>query len=353
MYLPNSWPRIFCAFAASLLFATGANAQATPDETWLIDQIYSNSDGNIQFLVVKATPASQAAIAGFLFNVVHLDAEHAHTPGYTVAYTLPTGLPGAVTPGMQFLIGTQTFADMGIITPDYIVPDQFLPSLGGVIAFTRSPVSVIDQVQYPSLPTAPMVALYRSDAPHTNQAINFAGQTATVPDAPPAGAVGLAVEYYYADWDYYFETSDPAEQAVLDGGAFGGVWQRTGQTFKVWTQGSANTPPVCRLFSTYFAPKSSHFYTPFGLECATVRTNPDWQLEAPNAFFLALTDANGNCGTIGGAQTAPLYRLYNNGMGGAPNHRYTTDLTIFNQMSAAGWVAEGSGSPAVFACVPQ
>jgi hypothetical protein len=60
-------------------------------------------------------------------------------------------------------------------------------------------------------------------------------------------------------------------------------------------------------------------------------------------------DANGLCP----AGTVPLYRLYNNGMGGAPNHRYTTNLTVFNETQAAGWTLEGNGNTRVFACVQQ
>src|SRR5262249_50804464 len=60
----------------------------------------------------------------------------------------------------------------------------------------------------------------------------------TGPTQTPA-ATGTAVEYYYADWNFYFETAFPDEIAALDGGAFGGVWKRTGQTFKVWTQPTA------------------------------------------------------------------------------------------------------------------
>src|SRR5207253_7981812 len=70
-----------------------------------------------------------------------------------------------------------------------------------------------------------------------------------------------AVEYYYAAWNFYFETSFPDEIAALDGGAFGGAWKRTGQTFHVWPQSNASAVPVCRFFLTGFAPKSSHFYT--------------------------------------------------------------------------------------------
>jgi hypothetical protein len=166
--------------------------------------------------------------------------------------------------------------------------------------------------------------------------------------AAGGGPTAQAVEYYYAAWNFYFETAFPAEIAALDGGAFGGVWQRTGQTFNVWPQSNAGTAATCRFFSTAFAPKSSHFYTPFAAECATLKTSADWQYEAL-AFYIALADANGLCGS----GTIPLYRLYDNGMGGAPNHRYTTDPTIFNQMIAAGWVFEGNGNTKVFACVPQ
>jgi len=164
---------------------------------------------------------------------------------------------------------------------------------------------------------------------------------------PAFSQTPAAVEYYYPDWDYYFETSFPDEIAVLDGGAFGGVWKRTGQTFTVRPQQLAGTSPTCRFFSTSFAPKSSHFYTPFDAECATVKNNPDWQYESI-AFYLQLPDGAGMCP----AGTKTLYRLYNNGMGGAPNHRYTTSPVIFNQMKAAGWIFEGNGNTGAFACVP-
>ncbi len=157
-----------------------------------------------------------------------------------------------------------------------------------------------------------------------------------------------AVEYFHAGWSYYFVTSFPAEISALDSGAFGGVWQRTGQTFPVWAAQEASTSPVCRFFSTSFAPRSSHFYTPFPGECNAVKNNQDWQYEAIS-FYLKTPDGIGNCP----AGSAPLYRLYNNGIGGAPNHRYTTSTTIASQMRAAGWVPEGFGAAGVLACIPS
>ena len=157
-----------------------------------------------------------------------------------------------------------------------------------------------------------------------------------------------AVEYYYADWNFYFVTSFPEEIAALDAGAFGGVWKRTGQTFDVWTGPTNGALPACRFFSTIFSPRSSHFYTPYANECASLKAGAGWQFEAI-AFYVLLPDDSGNCP----AGTDVLYRLYNQGMGGAPNHRFVRSNTLFSQMRAAGWVFEGNGLTGAYACVPS
>ncbi len=167
---------------------------------------------------------------------------------------------------------------------------------------------------------------------------------------PAAAQTGTAIEYYYPAWNAYFVTSFPDEAQLLDSGALGGVWKRTGKTFEVWTDATAAGMPInptCRFFSTAFAPYSSHFYSPIADECAIVKANPDWQFEA-EAFFLGLPDMAGDCPN----GSFPLYRLYNNGQGGFPSHRYTDDRSVLDQMLAAGWTAEGNEVTSVFACVP-
>ena len=166
--------------------------------------------------------------------------------------------------------------------------------------------------------------------------------------AGDGGEAAAAVEYYYAAWDFYFVTAYSAEAAALDAGAFGGAWKRTGQVFDVWTGPASQAVPTCRFFNATFAPKSSHVYTPYAAECASLKAGTAWQYEGI-AFYIRLPDANGVCA----AGTIPLYRAYNNGMGGAPNHRYTTSLATLNQMLAAGWLFEGNGDTKAFACVPQ
>lgn len=162
---------------------------------------------------------------------------------------------------------------------------------------------------------------------------------------PPAPRV-RAVEYYHAAFNHYFLTAFPNEIRLLDAGAFQG-WQRTGGGFDVWSEDSDGLLGVCRFFSASFAPKSSHFYTPFADECAIVRGNPNWQYEAI-AFYVGQPDANGNCPI----DRRALYRLYNNGMSGAPNHRYTTSLDVRLEMVGRGWISEGWGPRGTIACVP-
>ena len=151
-----------------------------------------------------------------------------------------------------------------------------------------------------------------------------------------------AVEYFHAGFGHYFTTAQADEIAGLDGGAYGGVWQRTGYTFGVWTSG-AGLYDVCRFFQVYFAPKSSHFYTPLDYECAgLIAGSFVWQYE--KIAYKVKLPSGGVCP----AGSIKLYPLYNNGMSGAPNHRYTTSLTVRSQMIAAGWTPADSNT----ACVP-
>ncbi|NDP41438.1 MAG: hypothetical protein GZ089_01765 [Aromatoleum sp.] len=166
----------------------------------------------------------------------------------------------------------------------------------------------------------------------------------TVNDLPVAAN---AVEYYYPTFDHYFVTALPAEIAALDSGVFSG-WARTGEAYRVEATDGNGLNPVCRFFSATFAPKSSHFYTPYTQECQSLMEGLVWQYEG-NAFRLRLRGMDGYC--PGGFR--PYYRLYNNGMEGAPAHRYTVKASIVTQMKALGWVVEGAVETNAFACVPQ
>jgi len=157
----------------------------------------------------------------------------------------------------------------------------------------------------------------------------------------------VATEFYHAGFDHYFHSASDIETRLLQDGLFGNAWNYTYVFWRVWTADGPDRLPVCRLFSAKFAPKSSHFFTPYAEECAKLQAGTDWQYEG-TVYAMALPDATGRC-AVG---TVPLYRLYNDGMGEAPNHRYTPDRTIRGDMVTARWIAEGSGTDIVFACTP-
>ena len=343
-----------------LLFLLLAPAAWAEFHTFQIEEIFSNADGTIQYVVLHEALGmnGENLLAGHTFMST--------SGGTTNTFVFPSNLPGGscsyygCTPSptsfARVLIATQGFAALGLVTPDYVIPNGFMPLANGTINYAG-----VDQVTYTTLPTDGASALSRSGTIMQNMATNFAGLSGAVtvaappPSPPPAAGTALAVEYYYAVWNFYFVTAFPDEIAALDAGAFGGVWKRTGQTFNVWTQASANAAavPTCRFFSIAYTPRSSHFYTPFASECLFRQTDPAsvaaWQLETNAAFYLQLTDASGNCP----AGTVALYRVFNNTMGGAPNHRFTANRATRDQMAASGWSPEGNGPDIIFACIPQ
>ena len=182
----------------------------------------------------------------------------------------------------------------------------------------------------------------------------------TAPAVKVAGGVIVVVEYYNAGLNHYFISADPAEMAVLDGGAFGGAWKRTGESFPAWdiVGSPPGTVPVCRFFGTdrYRSNgtrigANSHFYTADPAECDFVRTGwpsvasdgisyPAWTFES-YAFAVKLP-VGGACP----AGTQPLYRTYNNGANNDPGHRYSMRASLLQGM--AGWAYEG-----LVMCLPQ
>ena len=168
-------------------------------------------------------------------------------------------------------------------------------------------------------------------------------------EVPTIGAIELdssmpanvVVEFYNAGINHYFMTAYQDEAAALDNKPAWG-WVRTGKTFNVWLiQASApsGASPVCRFFGIFAnGTVGSHFYTVDPNECAYVKSRTDWGWGYEGDAFYAVKPTGGSC--PGG--TVPIYRVFNNGMGGAPNHRYMTSQADVDAMALQGWVSEGT-----------
>ena len=142
------------------------------------------------------------------------------------------------------------------------------------------------------------------------------------------------VEFYSATMDHYFLTPHVDEQDAIDRGAING-WQRTGYSFLGYLTASVGLSGVCRFYYTNYV-VDSHFYTANPAECGKLISERIWQLEE-TGFFVRTPDAFGRCP----ATTQAIERLYNNGQGGAPSHRYVSNAALIQQMRDRGWIPEG------------
>lgn len=159
---------------------------------------------------------------------------------------------------------------------------------------------------------------------------------------PPGGDERIAVEYYNPALAHYFFTAEPAEAAMLDAGLLVPGWHRTGYAFKVLAAGAPAGLSACRFFGTPPLGPNSHFFTIDAAECAKVGGNPLWTFEG--LAFNAQAPVAEACPP----DRVPVIRLYNDGMGGQANHRFTTSLSEMAAMRGGGWIIEG----AVFCAIP-
>lgn len=252
--------------------------------------------------------------------------------------------------------------ESGGISTKYIA---FIPS--GAIAYAShygsGDVSVIDLVSNNLIDLAPadstVLNIPARDYPYAFG--NFVGPAISTVESETV----TAYEYYHAGLDHYFTTANFDEVKALDAVTASPRWARTGKTWFVWKSAASSLTPVCRFFGTdkYDLNRkrigaNSHFYTADSSECDFVKTAyqtlandgslpvtsdgllyPAWTYEE-NAYYAVATA--GACPS----GTTPIYRLYNNGQGGEPNHRYYTDPAVKTEMLAKGWVAEpANGNP--------
>ena len=150
------------AFAALVVSAAAFPVPAA-FHLWQMVELYSNSSGTVQFLELRALQGGQEFVAG------HTLAAGANS------FTFPNNLPGD-TSNRRMLIGTQAFAALNIVTPNFVVPNNFFPVGGGTVNFAE----FSDVWTYGPLPDGTL-SLARDGTTATNSPQNFAGQTGTVP----------------------------------------------------------------------------------------------------------------------------------------------------------------------------
>ena len=328
--------RRLLVLAATILAIVAAPLARASFHLFQIESLYSNADGTVQYVVLHEFTGSNGEN---LLGGHALTATHA---GVTHTFVFDHDLP-ANTAGKRALVATQGFAALGLVTPDYVVPNGFLPTDGGTVNYAG-----VDAVTYPALPIDGATALLRDGTFAANVATNFAGQSASVPVMPVT-----AVEFYNQALDHYFISALQPDIDALDSHRLAG-WARTGLGFKVYPSQAAGGPgtnPVCRI---YIPPPQgdSHFFSASPQECDETRAKfPTFEFESPAVFFIALPVTTGAAAGSCPAGTVPVYRVFDNRADA--NHRYTTDRAVRDAMVMRGYIAEGYGNDAVIMCAPQ
>ena len=147
------------------------------------------------------------------------------------------------------------------------------------------------------------------------------------------------VEYYNRDLDAYFITGRANEQIAVDGVA---SFQRTGGTFQA-SPAAANVvglTPICRYYISLTNPyTSSHFYGPRDTDCALIASAKPAGFSYDGLDFAVTLPVSGSCPA---AAPFAIYRSFRAAAGGkTSNHRFSTSLARYNEMTAKGWSPEG------------
>ncbi len=136
-----------------------------------INEVYSNADGSVQFMEFVGDADGQHEWAGHAIQSTNNVS--------TNTYTITSDLSDAATSGKSVLLATQGFADLGIVTPDYIIPNGFLFTSNGTVNFPGL-VGGGGTLTYAELPVDGVLSLNHDGSTGTNSPTNFSGSTGTV-----------------------------------------------------------------------------------------------------------------------------------------------------------------------------
>ncbi len=186
---------------------------------WYLDQVYTNADSSVQYVVFLSYGGGQQHLAGSLLTA----APQRGYGGRTHTFNFPSDLPGD-SANRRMLIATQRFADLHLVEPDYVVPNGFFPATAGLIGidddccvpYFAPPTDGVNSLQNPD-----HFGLRTTWVVGTAIAANFAGEqyvfTEPPPPRPPTAGWVLDEIYSSANGSVQFivlSTTDRGEQLL-------------------------------------------------------------------------------------------------------------------------------------------
>jgi hypothetical protein len=163
------------------------------------------------------------------------------------------------------------------------------------------------------------------------------------------------IEYYHPVLKHYFITASATDARVVDSGAAGKEWVRTGRSFSAWSKRD-NAPEDTAMVHRFYSPGAiSHFFSANEDEirwlremeanerasiAGTDKSFRGWGYEGE--AFVAVIPRNGQCPS----GTEVITRTYNRGglsvEDGSSNHRYINGDSLIRSMEDRKWVIEGA-----------
>ncbi len=167
---------------AVVLGLLAASTASAGHHLWDFTEAFSNADGSVQFVELFTAAASEQGVGPFTVT------SNSNT------FNFVTNLPSSATANTWILIATSNFASKpGAVTPDYIIPANFLSTSGGTLNYA----SGVKIWSHGALPTDGLHSLLRNGSTAVNSPTNFAGQAgsvnlaASVPMLPTWGLILL------------------------------------------------------------------------------------------------------------------------------------------------------------------
>jgi serralysin len=143
-----------------------------------ISEVFSNANGTVQYVVFTGEQDGQNVWGNKSMTMTA-------TGQPTKTFSFGVDLPNAETMGKTVLVATQGFADLGLVTPDYIMPAGFLFPGGGTLSFPN-----MDSITFSAMPTNGYTAISENGTTTVaGTPSNFAGDSVELNEGSgiPAG----------------------------------------------------------------------------------------------------------------------------------------------------------------------
>jgi hypothetical protein len=166
--------------ASSILCPMLVTPVAATVHLFHIEELYSTPSGTLQFIELDTDFNNQNLFKtggnnGRLISKTAGNDVHA-------TYFFPNDLPSTSTAGHSVLVGTANVLAIGGVTPDFIMPDNFLLLDGGILEFVSDVFGTFNTVTYPALPSGKDSYDAQAVTTGLNTPRNFAGVVGQVPE---------------------------------------------------------------------------------------------------------------------------------------------------------------------------